>query len=264
MLTVIEGGRVSASLHQRLGDEQEKGSPAAARNLRKQLRRLFHYGVKIRMRPDNPVDLTVPIKGMVRKHGIHAWTELDIEKYRSRWSLGTRQRLALELILWTDQRKGDAIALGPKNMEVLDGDYFLRLEQEKTGKCMRVKVSSFLREAIDAMAVTGTETFLLNGYGKPFTPAGFGMRFRDWCDAADLKHCSAHGLRKAGARRAADVGATQQQLTALGGWTNDKEVATYVESANQSRMNAQAIDAVTEWEMSNRMSKLDKADDNSL
>jgi hypothetical protein len=39
-------------------------------------------------------------------------------------------------------------------------------------------------------------TFLTTAYGKPFSALGFGNRFREWCNKAGVKHCSAHGLRK--------------------------------------------------------------------
>lgn len=41
-------------------------------------------------------------------------------------------------------------------------------------------------------------------HGKPFTAAGFGNWFRDRCNEAELTHCSAHGVRKAAAARAAE------------------------------------------------------------
>jgi hypothetical protein len=41
-------------------------------------------------------------------------------------------------------------------------------------------------------------TFLVNEFGRPSTDAGFGNKFRDWCDQANSPQCSAHGLRKAG------------------------------------------------------------------
>jgi hypothetical protein len=53
---------------------------------------------------------------------------------------------------------------------------------------------------------------LENQLGRPFTSNGFGNRFRKWCDDAGLPHCSAQGLRKAGATIAAENGATEAQL----------------------------------------------------
>ncbi len=51
--------------------------------------------------------------------------------------------------------------------------------------------------------------------GKPFTTSGFGNKFRDWCDEADLPHCSAHGIRKHASVIAAENGATEHQLRKL-------------------------------------------------
>jgi hypothetical protein len=50
--------------------------------------------------------------------------------------------------------------------------------------------------------------------GRPFSDAGFGNNFCDWCDQAGLHHCAAHGVRKAGPTIAAENGATTKQLMA--------------------------------------------------
>ena len=49
-------------------------------------------------------------------------------------------------------------------------------------------------------------SFIVTDHGRPFSPAGFGNWFREQCDMADLRHCSAHGLRKAFLRRMAEAG----------------------------------------------------------
>jgi hypothetical protein len=55
-------------------------------------------------------------------------------------------------------------------------------------------------------------------------------------------------LRKALARRAADQGVQQQGIKALGQWSNDREVATYVAGANQKRLAENALADVIAWE----------------
>ena len=45
--------------------------------------------------------------------GFHTWTDAEIAAYRSRHALGTTPRLALELMLWTMLRVGDAAAFKP-------------------------------------------------------------------------------------------------------------------------------------------------------
>jgi integrase len=64
------------------------------------------------------------------------------------------------------------------------------------------------------------------------------LRFR--CDDAGLPHCSAHGLRKAGATIAAENGATDRQLMALYDWTSEKQANVYTAAANRKRLAGQA------------------------
>lgn len=92
-----------------------------------------------------------------------------------------------------------------------------------------------LQKIMDA-SLCGDMTFLLNDLGRPFTDAGFGNKFRDWCDQADLPECSAHGLRKAGATVAANNGATAHQLMAIFGWDTLKEAEKYTAKADQQRL----------------------------
>jgi integrase len=64
----------------------------------------------------------------------------------------------------------------------------------------------------------------------------FGNKFRDWCDQANLPHCSAHGLRKAGATVAANNGATARQLMAIFGWDTIKQAEQYTRKADQRQL----------------------------
>lgn len=207
------------------------GGPAAAERLRKQLRRLFKHAVRVGMIRSNPVELTAPVK--YKSDGFHTWTEDEIAAFHRRHALGTRARLALETILWTGQRRGDAHRFGPKHIK----GNVIRYEQEKKdGKPVSLPLAPQLRAAIDAMPAVGLTTFLVTEAGKPFTKAGFGNWFRDRCNEAGLPQCSAHGLRKAIARRLAEAGASQRQIKAVGDWTNDRQVATYTADADQVRL----------------------------
>jgi integrase len=66
--------------------------------------------------------------------------------------------------------------------------------------------------------------FLLTEYGRPYSAAGFGNRFREWANEAGVPG-SAHGLRKAGATLAAENGATDAQLNATFGWADSSQEA---------------------------------------
>lgn len=93
---------------------------------------------------------------------------------------------------------------------------------------------------IDA-SPSGQIIYLVTAFNKPFTAAGFGNRFRDWCDEAGLNHCSAHGLRKAGATIAADNGATVHQLMSIFGWETLRQAGTYTKNANRTRLAGEAM-----------------------
>ena len=67
----------------------------------------------------------------------------------------------------------------------------------------------------------------------------FGIWFRRACNAAGCPG-SAHGLRKAGATRAAENGATVAQLRALFGWRKDQMPALYTKSADTTRLAMEA------------------------
>lgn len=86
-------------------------------------------------------------------------------------------------------------------------------------------------------------TFLVTACGKPFTPAGFGNWFRDRCNEASLPYCSAHGLRKAAARRMAEAGCSNQQIKAITSHKTDREVSRYTAAADQERLTDQAMAA---------------------
>jgi integrase len=58
-----------------------------------------------------------------------------------------------------------------------------------------------------------------------------------------------HGLRKAAARRLAEIGCSEKQIAAVTGHTTLKEVARYTRAANQERLAADAIDMLAEQKM---------------
>lgn len=202
----------------------------AAVNLRKQLKRLFKHAVRLKLRPDNPADMTEPLSQ--KTDGFHTWSEAEITQYQAHHALGTKARLALELYLWTAKRRSDGVQLGPQHIQ--DG-YFYGTD-EKTGKPGWIPVAPQLQAAIDAMPAIGHLCFLVTQQGKPFSNKGFGNRMRKWCDEAGLPQCSTHGLRKAMTRRLAEAGIGNQGIKSITLHGDDREVATYTREANQKAM----------------------------
>ncbi|MFV0280277.1 MAG: tyrosine-type recombinase/integrase [Rhodoblastus sp.] len=165
----------------------------------------------------------------VRTTGFHAWTEGEIEKFERRWNLGTRERLALAIFLYSGLRRGDAAGLGRQHIR--DGSIWVRTA--KTSTPLVLPILPELQRAIDATP-TGDLAFIVSSKsGKPMTKESFGNWFSDACRVAGVPG-SAHGLRKAGARRAAENGATQAQLRAIYGWSNDATAAIYIRDADRA------------------------------
>ena len=231
---------IARKLEKRQVGKRIVGGTHAALRLREQLDMLVRFAVKQEWIAENPVAKVDPV--VHKAKGFYAWKEEDIAAFRAHWPLGTKPRLALELVLWTGARRGDAHRMAPpKNGRI-------GFVAGKTQKEQDLPVAPALQRAIDAMERVGEETLLITEYGKPFSTAGFGNWFKDKCLDAGLPQCSLHGLRKALATRAAERGVHQQGLKALGQWSNDREAALYMENANRKRMAEEALAAVASWE----------------
>lgn len=196
----------------------------AAKDLLTALRSLYRFGVEAGHVSTDP---TAGIKlSRRRTDGFHTWTTADCEAFEKRWPLGTKQRLAYALGLYTAQRGSDVVKLG-RQMERA-GRLRFRQQKNRTSRPVDVDIPIVqpLRVAIDATPAQGLH-YLMTEYGVAFTPDGLRTSFRIWCDEAGLPHCSFHGLRKAAATRMAEAGCTPHQIMAVLGHTTHQQAATY-------------------------------------
>ena len=111
----------------------------------------------------------------VKSDGHHTWADDEIQRYEKQHPLGTRARLALALLIYTGQRRGDVVRMGRQHVR----DGVLSLRQQKTGAQIDIPVIPDLQAALDAMPVTDHLAFLTTEAGQPFTAAGFGGWFRE-------------------------------------------------------------------------------------
>ena len=159
-------------------------------------------------------------------------------------------RLALELLLATAARRGDVVNLGPQHIE----DGTITFEQHKKDGAEDAPVDiplhpdfcATLAAMPSSNVVSLTPTFLTTRFGKPFAVA-VGNWFRDRCNEAGLpKGISAHGLRKATARRLADLGCTAHQIAAVTGHATLAEVQRYTKAADRKRLAREAMKKLIE------------------
>ena len=235
-------------------------TPHAANNLLKVLRVLLGYAVSIDMIDSNPA---IGVKKYrASGDGFHSWSEAEIAQFEQRHAIGTRARLAMSLLAFTAQRRGDVIRMGWQHMtKDAKGDEWLAVRQEKTDTALMIPVHPELAQVL-ASASRSQLTFLTTERGAPFTSAGFGNWFRDRCNEAGLPKCSAHGLRKAAATRLANAGCSSDQIRAITGHRSLAEVAHYTRAVDQQRLARQAmnmqIGAEREQELSSPSNRLDK------
>ena len=171
-----------------------------------------------------------------KSDGFPAWTQDDIAAYEARWPIGTRERVWLDVLIYTGLRRGDAVRLGRQHVR----NGVATLKTEKTGTVVTLPIIPVLAKTL-AAGPCGDLTFICGERGNPLTKESFGNLFRKACKAAGLSQRSAHGLRKAAATRAADNGATEAQLEAIFGWTGGRMAAHYTRAANRKRLSLNSM-----------------------
>jgi integrase len=215
-------------------------TPAAANNYLRMLRILITHALDDGLIKSDP---TQKMKAYRKKtDGFHTWTEDEIAVYERRHPIGTKPRLAMALMLYTGQRRGDAVKLGWQHVS----RNRISVRQEKTKTLLAIKMHPSLVDALEMVKGSNYETFLVTHFGKAFTSAGFGNWFRDRCNEAGLTHCTAHGLRKAAARRLAEAGNSANHIAAVTGHQSLKEVEVYTREADQQKMADAAVDTMPE------------------
>jgi integrase/recombinase XerD len=228
------------SRHVRQLRDELKNSPGAANQRLKALKALFAWACEDEpeLAPHNPTLGVKKIKYATSGH--HSWTADEIRQFRDKHLIGSKARLALDLLLYTGGRREDAVRLGPQH--VRNGR--VRFTQAKNEHRAPVEVDVPLHPKLGttiAATRSGHLTFLVTEYGKPYTAAGFGNAMRDWCDQANLHHCSAHGLRKACATALAEAGATAHEIASVTGHQSLEEIERYTRDAKRKLLADRAM-----------------------
>jgi integrase len=223
---------------------EKTATPFAQRNFLNTLRAMFKWAMAEGRIPDDP---TLGVTRMKAKTtGYKTWSEDHIARLEAKHPIGSKERLAFALILYTGLRRADVTKIGRQHIH----DGVLSIDQGKTGRGeeahLEIPLHPKLREIIDATPTVSVKTFLVTHFGRPYTAAGFGNWFRELCDAAECFDISAHGGRKATARRLAEIGCSANQIAAITGHASLSEVQRYTKAADRKRMAQEAMKKLTE------------------
>jgi len=223
-----------------------KTTPEAANSIVKALRAVFTWAMmpEYGHAKNNPV-VEVPYLKSNNPDGHEPWTEEIIQKFENRHPLGTKARLALDLFLYSGQRISDVVRLGPQ-ME-RDGKLcFTEFKgRNRKAKHHQLRILPPLRASIDAYYAAGNPrhlVYLATRAGAQHSVKGLGNWFARQCRMAGIgPGYSPHGIRKFGAIRALENGASAVDLQAVFGWDTLKNPDLYTRKANRAKVEASAI-----------------------
>ena len=146
--------------------------------------------------------------------------------------------LALDLGLYTGQRKSDVVRMGKQHRK--QGKIAVTPtedpEPRSRDRSIRHRQSRSISVPKDGL------TFLVTKDARAVHwQADFGHRFKLWCREAGIRGYSFHGLRKACCRRLAEAGCSAPEIMAISGHKSLAEVQRYIDAVNQERMGERAI-----------------------
>jgi hypothetical protein len=208
----------------------KKSGPAAANTVKKNLSMLFNYASKkLGYVGPNPAKFAEKLK--TNPDGYHTWTEDEVDRFLDRHGPGTKARLVLLLALNTGMARQDLSRVGRQHVKAGRIAY----RRGKTSVAADLPILPDLEKEL-ALLPTDQLLFIVQDR-RPvgYSPETLGNWFRKRCAEADVPG-SLHGVRKAGAVRLADAGATDWEIASYLAHKDTKLAGLYSRKANRSRL----------------------------
>ena len=154
-------------------EKVDAGLPAAGNQRLKAMRAMFKWGVEEEECENDP---TVGVqRHSYQTDGHHSWTDEEMAQYRAHWPLGTKQRVAIDLVSYTSCRREDVVRFAPQHRRNGRLMYRQAKNEHRNPVDLDIPVHPKLAESLDAFASRHL-IYLMNDRGQPFTPKGFGNR----------------------------------------------------------------------------------------
>ena len=212
---------------------------------RSPLKALRHFGQWAKAERLVQHDLTAGMKlGRVPKTVAIIQVRARYREIEAAHPIGSKERLALAIMLYTGLRRSDAIRFGPQHVH--DGmiEFVPQKTESSTGFTLRCRIHPELAKVIAGTSLIGAASLLVSERGKSFGPSGFSGFMRAACNKAGLPECSSHGLRKACARRLADAGADVLVIASITGHADLRELQVYIRNRDQRLAAERAVAAM--------------------
>ncbi|WP_051000055.1 tyrosine-type recombinase/integrase [Sinorhizobium fredii] len=203
-------------------------------------------------------DITNPHLSYVAEatEGHTPWTDEYRHMYEVQHPIGTPARTAYALaaclgnrisdvanLRW-DQLVRETVRMPDGSLLDVEAFHFRQQKNKKRtgGKEMFLIVTEELSEALAAIAGTREGTVLKTSFGKQYSNAGLGNRFRDWRREAEIPEgYSMHGLRKALGIDLVIQGASGRQVQDVLGHSSLQQVDPYVKGAEKRTLATDAL-----------------------
>jgi integrase len=203
-------------------------TPGAANDLLKKIRILIGFAIANGIRRDDP---TLKMKKF-KAGEFHTWTEDEIAQFEKRWPVGSTQRLAFAMLLFTGQRVSDVAAMEATDISA-EG---ICVTQIKTKAKLVIPTHPELATVL-AISAAGEGALIRTSFGNGFTQKGLANFMAEAIDKAALPgRCVTHGIRKAAARRLAEAGCSVHEIMAVTGHRTLAEVERYTRGTEQKRL----------------------------
>jgi integrase len=209
--------------------------PGAALAILKMLRVLIRHAIDIGWLTFDP---SVGIK-RPRTAEIRSWTDAEIATFERRWPIGSQQRLAFALHLYTGQRRSDVHRIAWAN--VTDDSIHITQQKPRRRVTLKIPLHTELQRAL-AAARRDHAAILTTAFGMAFTVDGYSQWMRAAITAAGLPlECQPHGLRKAAGRHLANAGCSAHEIMSILGHRSLEEAERYTREAAQAPLAISAM-----------------------
>ena len=110
------------------GRDARRSKPSDANKYLRASKKLFDFAVERGWMRENPAKGIEKVPLPNKRVGFLQWEEDDLNMFEARWPVGTRERLAMDLLLYTGVRRSDAVRLGKQHMR-RNGEIVIRTDK---------------------------------------------------------------------------------------------------------------------------------------
>ncbi|MFT3972017.1 MAG: tyrosine-type recombinase/integrase [Amaricoccus sp.] len=230
----------------------KKTGPTAANTVKKNLSMLFNFASKkLGYTGPNPARFAERLK--VNPYGYHTWTDDEVDRFLDRHGPASMARLVILLALNTGMSRQDLAKVGWQHVRAGRIAY----RRGKTSVAADLPILPELAAEL-ALVPAGRMLFIVkNAAGEPYTVESLGNWFRERADEAGVPG-SLHGLRKAGATRLADAGASEWEIASYLAHKDTRQASTYTKKANRPRLADSGFAKIEAARVSNLPAALDR------